>query len=111
MFYFERDEMLNAQGRITGVVRMPPGANVIHAGAAPPDGKLAVWVECTSLELAEKDMKEFRLVILKHDDEIPSDHVHRGHILANPVLFMYEDVKARDRKGVAYSDRANSQGG
>ncbi len=110
MFMFVADKTRNAQDRIVGTVRMPPGARVIHAGASPPEGKLAVWAETTSLALDEKDMQAFRLIILRHGDEIPPDHVYRGYILSNPLLFLYEDVKARDRKGVSH-ERANPQGG
>lgn len=100
MFMFVADATRNAQDRVVGTVRMPPGARVVHAGASPPEGKLAVWAECTSMELAEKDMQAYRLVILLHGDEIPPDHEYRGYILASPILFLYEDVKARDRKGI-----------
>lgn len=109
MFLFVADQARNAQDRIVGTVRMPAGARIVHAGARPPDGKLAIWAECTSLEIPDSSLVAVRLLILKHDDEIPPDHVYRGYILSAPILFIYEDVKGRDRRGIP-RDRQEGDG-
>lgn len=97
---FVADLERSAQDRIVGTVRMPAGAQIIHAGASPPEGKLAIWAETTSLEVPESSLTAVRLLILRHGDEIPPDHVYRGYILSNPILFIYEDTKGRDKRGV-----------
>lgn len=82
--------------RIIGSVRLPPNSRIIHAGAAPPKGELCIWAEVPSIALGEQTFDEYRLIILRHDDEIPDGWEFRGHILSNPILFFYQYVGEND---------------
>lgn len=77
--------------RITGTVTVPAGAKIVYCGASPSDkGNVAIWAEAPSIQLAQAAMVSIPLIILTHEDEVPDKCVYRGHLLANPMLFIYE---------------------
>lgn len=77
--------------RLTGTITVPEGAKIVYCGADPSaKGNLAVWAEAPSIALPLSATISIPLIILKADDEIPAGAIYRGHLLAVPILLVYE---------------------
>lgn len=84
-------DRIRVGNRITGTVTVPYGSKIVYCGASPSDkGNVAVWAESPSIVVSKQAQVSVPLIILRHDDEVPNGAVFRGHLLANPILLIYE---------------------
>lgn len=90
-FMFQASKLTYPDGRLRGHVTMPRGARTVYVGTLPPRGELVIYAEINDKSLIQDDVvREF--VVLQENDKIPADHELVGHILAMPLLFVYEHM-------------------
>lgn len=89
-FLFEQSAVRVAD-RIIGIIRMPSNAQILHVGADPADkGNIALWAEVPEIALPTTQEIVRQFIVLRNEDRIPTGFVFRTHIMAVPLLFVYE---------------------
>lgn len=86
-FPLQADKRIMPGQRVTGKIKLPQSARIVHVGATVPSGELFVFAEVS--EVVEPN-REIEVCVLKVEDPIPDGHEYMGYILAVPILFIYE---------------------
>lgn len=86
-FPFEQSARVFAGQQVAGKVALPKDANIVHLGAAPPNGEMYLYAEVSEVETPTVDLE---FCVLRQGQSIPDGYKYRGYILAHPILFVYQ---------------------
>jgi len=86
-FQFEQGNKILEGQNVSGIVKVPQGAKIIHVGATPPNGEMILYCEVPEVETPKVTLD---FAILQQKQNIPEGYEYLGYILAIPILFIYQ---------------------